>query len=129
MLDALTPYLLSLTGREARRRMAARVGLAEFALLAALADGPASQRELGAGLRKDPADIVRIVDTASARGLVSRTADAADRRRRLVSLTAAGRDELEAMVAAAREVEAELLAPLDAAERRELHALLARLPR
>jgi DNA-binding MarR family transcriptional regulator len=126
MLDELTPYLLSLTGREARRRMAARVSLPELALLAGC---PASQRELGERLRKDPADVVRLVDAASARGLVERSADPDDRRRRIVARTAAGEAELQAMLGTAREVEDELLAPLDAAERRTLHALLARLPR
>src|ERR1700754_2597217 len=98
MLDELTPYVLSLTGREARRRMAARIPLPEFALLAALADGPASQRELGAQLRKDPADIVRLVDAAAERRLVQRTQDQQDRRRRLVTLTTEGAAELDRML-------------------------------
>ena len=67
ILDDLTTYLLSLSGREARRRMAERLSLAEFALLARLAEhGPASQRELGERLRKDPADMVRLLDAAEA---------------------------------------------------------------
>jgi DNA-binding MarR family transcriptional regulator len=125
-LEELTTYLLSLSGRQARRRMAARVPLDEFALLAAL---PASQRELGERLRKDPADIVRLVDAASATGLVVRSEDPSDRRRRLVSLTRLGSDALRSHFAAAREVEDSLLAALDGDERRALHALLSRLPR
>ena len=125
-LEDLTTYLRSLTGREARRRMAAQLSLPEFALLAAL---PASQRELGEHLRKDPADIVRLVDAASAAGLAVRTADPADRRRRVVSLTDAGAAALRSHMAAARDVEADFLASLSEDERRVLHSLLSRLPR
>ena len=129
-LEDLTPYLLSLSGREARRRMAARVSLAEFALLAALDEnGPASQRSLSERLRKDPADMVRLLDAAESSGLVVRSADPADRRRRRVVLTPAGSAALRSHVAAAREVEDSLLAALDADERRVLHSLLLRLPR
>ena len=125
-LEDLTTYLLSLSGREARRRMAARVSLPEFALLAAL---PASQRDLGEQLRKDPADMVRLLDAASAAGLIVRSADPADRRRRLVSLTDAGSAALGSYMAAARSIEDDVLSGLDASERAALHALLLRLPR
>ena len=125
-LEDLTTYLLSLSGREARRRMATRVSLPEFALLAAL---PASQRDLGEQLRKDPADMVRLLDAASAGGLIVRAADPVDRRRRLVSLTDAGSAALRSYMAAARSIEDDVLSGLDASERATLHALLLRLPR
>jgi DNA-binding MarR family transcriptional regulator len=126
MLESLTSYLLSLSGREARRRMAARVSLPRLALLAAL---PGSQRQLGERLRKDPADMVRLIDAAEAEGLVRRELDPHDRRRRVVTLTDAGVRALDEAMATAREVEAELLAPLSEAERRPLHELLLRLER
>jgi MarR family transcriptional regulator, lower aerobic nicotinate degradation pathway regulator len=126
VLETLTPYLLSLTGREARRRMAAQVSLPQVALLAAL---PGSQRELGERLRKDPADMVRLIDAAEADGLVVRELDPHDRRRRVVTATDAGGRALAEALTTAREVEAELLAPLSAAERHTLHELLLRLPR
>jgi DNA-binding MarR family transcriptional regulator len=130
ILDELTTYLLSLTGREARRRIAEQLTLGEVALLARLAEhGPASQRELGERLRKDPADMVRLVDAAEAGGLVVRAPDPADRRRRVVSLTPDGETALRASMEVARAVEDELLAPLSEAERRTLHALLGRLDR
>jgi DNA-binding MarR family transcriptional regulator len=125
-LEDLTTYLLSLSGREARRRMAARVSLAEFALLAAL---PASQRDLGEQLRKDPADMVRLLDAASAAGLIVRSADPVDRRRRLVSLNDAGSAAFGWLKAPARAIEDDALAGRDASERATLHALLLRLPR
>jgi DNA-binding MarR family transcriptional regulator len=130
VVEELTTYLLSLSGREARRRVAARVPLAEFALLAALDErGPVSQRTLGERLRKDPADMVRLVDAAESSGLVARSADPSDRRRRLVSLTPEGSAALRSHFAAAGDVEDSLLAPLDGGERRVLHSLLSRLPR
>ncbi len=130
LLEDLTPYLLSLSGREARRRMAERVSLAEFALLAALEElGAASQRSLGERLRKDPADMVRLVDAAESSGLVVRSADPSDRRRRRVSLTDAGAAALRSHMEAARSVEDDVLAGLDVRERRVLHSLLAKLPR
>jgi DNA-binding MarR family transcriptional regulator len=129
-LEDLTPYLLSLSGREARRRMAARVSLAEFALLAALDEhGPASQRSLSERLRKDPADMVRLLDAAESSGLVVRSADPSARRRRRVALTDAGAAALRSHMDAAREVQDSLLAALDAGERETLHSLLAKLPR
>jgi DNA-binding MarR family transcriptional regulator len=130
ILEQLTTYQLSLTGREARRRMAEQLSLGEVALLARLAqDGPASQRELGGRLRKDPADMVRLLDAAEGGGLVTRAPDPADRRRRVVSLTPDGEAALRAAMEVARAVEDELLAPLSDAERRTLHALLERLER
>ncbi len=129
-LEDLTTYLLSLSGREARRRMAAVVSLPEFALLAALDEGgPASQRSLGERLRKDPADMVRLIDVAESSRLVARSADPSDRRRRIVAVTSTGSDALAAAMAAAREAEDTFLAALDASERSTLHALLLRLPR
>jgi DNA-binding MarR family transcriptional regulator len=59
--------------------------------------------------------------------LVARVRDAADRRRNLVELTPKGTDALvrwDARVEAAQDA---LLAPLSAAERRELAALLERV--
>jgi DNA-binding MarR family transcriptional regulator len=130
MLDSLTSYLLSMSGREVRRRMAEQLSLGEVALLTRLAEvGPASQRELGERLRKDPADMVRLLDAAEASGLVTRTPDPTDRRRRVISLTPDGEAGLRAAMEIARALEDELLAPLTAAERRTLHALLERLER
>ncbi|HEY6891148.1 MAG TPA: MarR family transcriptional regulator [Solirubrobacter sp.] len=130
MLEHLTSYLLSMSGQEARRRLAGRVALDEFALLARLAElGPSSQKALGERLRKDPADMVRLIDAAEANGIVRRDLDPADRRRRVVSLTPAGEAKLTAATQTARHVQDELLAPLSAAERVTLHELLERLLR
>ena len=130
MLEDLTSYLLSMSGQEARRRLAGQVALDEFALLARLEEhGPSSQKTLGERLRKDPADIVRLIDAAEANGVVRRDLDPADRRRRVVSLTAAGEARLTEAMATALRAQDQLLAPLSAAERLTLHEFLERLLR
>jgi DNA-binding MarR family transcriptional regulator len=55
--------------------------------------------------------------------------DAADRRRRVVSLTPAGETALAEAIETAQQVQDELLAPLSAAERLTLHEYLERLLR
>jgi DNA-binding MarR family transcriptional regulator len=113
---------------QARRRLADQVALDEFALLARLKElGPSSQKTLGERLRKDPADMVRLIDASEASGVVRRDLDPHDRRRRVVSLTPKGEEALSEAMETARNVQDELLAPLSAAERLTLHELLERL--
>ncbi|MFE0463338.1 MarR family winged helix-turn-helix transcriptional regulator [Kitasatospora sp. NPDC058965] len=132
-LLALTTYLLSRTGKTARARLATRLGarsrtLRQMAVLAALADfGPQVQRELAERLAIDPSDLVKVLDELAALGEVERTRSTADRRRIQVTLTAAGRAALAEQTTEAEQVRDELLAPLSAAERAQLHALLLRV--
>jgi DNA-binding MarR family transcriptional regulator len=56
-----------------------------------LAPGPLPMRELGAALVTDPPYITVIVDDLEQRGLVERQVNPADRRSKLVRITAAGR--------------------------------------
>ncbi|MEU6790653.1 hypothetical protein ABZ907_03040 [Nonomuraea wenchangensis] len=56
-----------------------------------------------------------------------RTRDPRDRRRIHVKLTPAGSDALADLAAEVSAVEDEVLAPLDAAERAQLHTLLTRV--
>lgn len=129
----LDAYLLSKIGKEARRRAA--IGLAEhelrlwhLAVLAALDDfGPHVQRELASRLGVDPSDMVKVLDELTARGQVERTRDPADRRRVQARLTPAGRAVLTDLLAEARATDEGLLAPLDPAEREQLHGLLTRV--
>ena len=79
--------------------------------------GPISQQELGAALRIDPSNLVGLLDALQQDGLVVRARDAADRRRHLVGLTDAGHGRLESAKRATAEAEADLLAPLEPAER------------
>ncbi|MEV7181657.1 MarR family transcriptional regulator [Kitasatospora sp. NPDC093679] len=132
LLD-LSTYLLSRTGKAARTRLAERLArrglrLWHLAVLAALADfGPHVQRDLSVRLSVDPSDIAKVVDELAAAGWVDRSRDPADRRRIRVTVTDPGRTALRELQAEAEAVQAELLAPLSAAERTRLHGLLRRL--
>ncbi|MGV9267946.1 MarR family winged helix-turn-helix transcriptional regulator [Kitasatospora sp. NPDC003701] len=132
LLD-LSTYLLSRVGRTARSRLAERLAerglrLWDMAVLAALADfGPHAQRDLVRRLGVDPSDMAKAADRLAAAGCVERVRDTADRRRVSVSITATGRAALAELDAQAREVQDEILAPLDAQERRTLHDLLRRV--
>jgi MarR family transcriptional regulator, lower aerobic nicotinate degradation pathway regulator len=132
-LRALPTWLLNqvaLQGQRIGAETLAAVGAhrTHYAVLAALDEfGPASQAELGRRCGIDPSDMVALMARLTADGVVERGPDPADRRRNLVSITAAGRrrlDELAATVDAAQDA---LLEPLSAAERRRLTALLARI--
>jgi DNA-binding MarR family transcriptional regulator len=104
------------------------LGWADYAVLHHLdAQGPVAQRELAAALRIQPSNIVAPLDELQRRGLLHRSPDPVDRRRHRVELTAKGRAALARATKAARTAEAELMAPLTATERRELHAYLVRL--
>ncbi len=132
-LAALTTYLLSKTGKAARGALASQLAeegmrLWHMAVLAALADfGPHAQRDLAARLSVDPSDMVKVVDDLGAAGYVARTRDPDDRRRVRVRLTPEGGQALERLGARAEAVQDTVLAPLDAAERAQLHALLTRV--
>lgn len=99
-----------------------------YALLAALAEfGPASQAALGRRTGIDRSDMVATVNDLADRRLLERAPDPGDRRRNIVSITAAGQAQLtrlDRLVAAAQE---EFLAPLPAGDRRALIDLLTRL--
>ncbi|MFE2142982.1 MarR family winged helix-turn-helix transcriptional regulator [Streptomyces sp. NPDC059456] len=132
-LTALTPYLLSTVGKEARTlvgdRLAARgLRLWDMAVLAALADhGPQPQRDLAERLDVHPSDVVKVLDGLARLGCVDRERDTADRRRVLASISGPGRELLDELAADAEAVGERLLAPLDTAERATLHALLVRV--
>jgi DNA-binding MarR family transcriptional regulator len=88
--------------------------------------GPLPQHGLGAALSLDPSNVVGLLNELEERGLVTRRRDPADRRRHIVSLSAAGSAELTASVTQLGLVEDELLKPLSAEERTTLYELLVR---
>ncbi|MEU8408593.1 MarR family transcriptional regulator [Micromonospora sp. NPDC048842] len=99
-----------------------------YRLLATLAeDGPASQADLGRRCGIDRSDVVAAINDLAGRGLVVRAPDPADRRRNVISATDAGADEARRMGVTLERVQADLLAPLSAAEREQLTRLLTRL--
>lgn len=100
----------------------------QFAALARLAEiGQASQNQLGQSIAMDAATIKGVIDRLKVRGLVDLSNHGSDRRRRVVSLTAAGRATVEALLPLGGAVSDETLAPLNPREAATLLRLLARL--
>ena len=100
----------------------------DFALLAGLEEyGPLSQAALARRTGFDRSDLVEPLRDLERRGLARRRPDPRDRRRHAVTITAKGTRQLRALDARASAAQAELLAPLNGAERRELAGLLQRL--
>lgn len=131
-LTCLTTYLLSQTAKIAKRqlddRLAARgLRLRHMAVLAVLAEAPSAQLEVGRRLDLDPSDVTSTVDDLEARGMVERTVDPSDRRRRLVALTRAGRRELTQLERIAGSLADTLLGPVSERRRRQLHDDLVRV--
>jgi DNA-binding MarR family transcriptional regulator len=99
-----------------------------YGVLASLADlGPASQGPLADRLCLDRSDLVTFLDELEGRGLVVRTADPTDRRRKIVQLTPAGETLLAGLDELVFAADDELLAGLNAEERATLVRLLQRL--
>lgn len=99
-----------------------------YVLLAALDEGgPASQADLSRRTTIDRSDMVAAVNELANRGLVVRSPDSTDRRRNVVSLTAAGRRHLQKLDRILDQAQDQLLAPLSPADRRELVDLLTRV--
>jgi DNA-binding MarR family transcriptional regulator len=100
----------------------------DFAVLAALEEyGPLSQADLGRRLGLDRNDVSSIVTRLESGRHIDRQADPANRRRNVVTLTAAGKRHLEEIQRHADAAQDELLAGLGPAERRQLNELLAKL--
>lgn len=99
-----------------------------YGVLASLADlGPASQGPLADRLCLDRSDLVTFLDELEARGLVVRTPDPTDRRRKIVQLTPAGAQLLAGLDELVFAADDELLAGLSADERATLVGLLQRI--
>jgi DNA-binding MarR family transcriptional regulator len=109
-----------LTGAGTRRH--------HYSLLAALDElGPASQATLSRRTTIDRSDMVATVNELAEQGLVERAPDPTDRRRNIVSITAAGRRQLRKLDRLLAQAQRELLTPLSADERTQLVRLLTRI--
>jgi len=86
-----------------------------------------SANRIAQWLRTDKAWVKRSVDQLVAAGHVRRRADPTDARRFLLSLTAKGERTYEAIAAAARRRNENVLTALSSAERRALEGLLGKL--
>ena len=135
VLARRTAFLLAKAGqmsREAFDRAVGPMGLKSrhYGALAVLnAEGPHAQRELGERLQIDRSTMVSVVDELEGMGLVERRRDPEDRRRYELTLTEAGRGVLSEADSLVEGVQEAVLAPLDEAQRRELHGLLMALLR
>ncbi len=125
--------LLALLGHAAMRRLrdahtAHNLMPRQFQLLGLLDDrGPMGQRELGQAMATDPSILVTLLNPLEADGFIARTRDRADRRRHVVTLTAAGKRQLDRAAEAQREAEDAIFAGLSADQRDQLRDLLIAL--
>jgi DNA-binding MarR family transcriptional regulator len=113
---------------EIRRRLSDAATMPRFDLLANLEreDGQ-TLAALSRRMLVTAGNLTGLVDRAERDGVVERRADPRDRRLSRVFLTAKGRDLIAAILPLHAAHVAELLAGLDATERRDLRRLLGRL--
>jgi MarR family transcriptional regulator, lower aerobic nicotinate degradation pathway regulator len=132
-LVASTPFLLKrlmLVAKDRAMEAYEDTGLHPYhrAVLAVLDEGSReTQGAIADVLGYDRGQLVGLLDELEERGLVERRRDPTDRRRHIVRMTPAGKRTLEKLRALAASLEDEFLAPLDEAERAQLHALLFRV--
>ena len=100
----------------------------QFAILNALIDDPGEDQVTLAGkVAFDAATSGSVIGRLEAKGWVRREPDAADRRRKLLWVTAEGEQAAARMKRAAAKAQARILGPLDADERAQLVNLLGKL--
>ncbi len=134
VLEAQIGHLLRRAHQRATAIFLAELGEAhgvtptQFAALVKLyALGEQSQNELGRLTAMDPATIQGVIRRLTARRLIVRSADPADRRRARLRLTPGGRALVERTVPLGFAVSARTLAPLSPRERAQFLKLLKRL--
>ena len=128
-----TGFLLARVGHVAAKQFSERI--AQLGLTTRMwgalnvldAEGETTQQFLGKCTGIDPSSMVATIDDLEAQGLVQRRPHPSDRRAHAVHLTEEGREVLTRGRRLARGAQEDLLAPLDAEERKILHGLLLRL--
>src|SRR5581483_8632491 len=132
-LSRHTGFLINRIGAEARKRFEAKLdslglNLRMWGVLNVLdVEGSITQHRLGQCVGIDPSSMVSTIDELEARGMVERRRHPTDRRAHALHLTDAGRETLNAGRELARGAQNDLLGPLSAAERKQLHELLLRV--
>ena len=132
-LAASSGFLLARLGIGFKARAIARAEdhgfeLYDYSVLALLAEGDRkTQSTIADALAVDPSRVVALLDSLEQRDLIARQRDPEDRRRHVVSITAAGKLRLVQLRELVRALEDEFFAPLDEAKRRTLHGLLVEL--
>jgi DNA-binding MarR family transcriptional regulator len=131
--ERLPSWLLTQTAGHAGRLVADGFSSVDargyhYRLLATLEEfGPASQAALGRRSGIHLSDMVATINELADRQLVERAPDPSDRRRNIISLTAAGKRQLRRLEKQLAKTQDELLAPLSPEERQRLTQLLSRL--
>jgi DNA-binding MarR family transcriptional regulator len=129
-LRTLPSRLLNLAAGYAQRQVGERLAALDsrkwhYATLAALEEfGPDSQSGLSDRTGIYRSDLVATINELTARGLVVRAPDPADRRRNAITLTDEGRNHLKRLDALIADAEAEFPAPLSGDDRAELTRIL-----
>jgi DNA-binding MarR family transcriptional regulator len=101
--------------------------LKAFFLLSYLRDHPGTtQQELSEALMLDPNAVVLLLNELESEGYSIRRRDPEDRRRHVVEITPAGRDAIARAERAREAIEDEVLAELNAEDRRTLRRILVR---
>jgi DNA-binding MarR family transcriptional regulator len=100
----------------------------QFAILNALIDDPGEdQITLSGRVAFDPATSGSVIGRLEAKGWVKREADPRDKRRKLLWTTPEGEQVAQQMKRAVSRAQQRIVSPLDAEERDQLAALLAKL--
>ena len=95
-----------------------RLSALDQLLLVELSSTPGmGQRELARRVMVDPRNLVAVLDSLSESDLIRREEDVDDRRRRIVSLTTAGRSAVTEVLAAGRRLERDLLSTTEDGDR------------
>ena len=130
---ASSGYLLKRLGFEIKGRAYAALEATDFtpqhhAILSLLDERACgAQGGIADALGYDRSQLVGLLDELETKGLVERKRDPDDRRRHVVKLTAEGKEALSELRAISKAIDRDFFAPLDAVERKALHALLFRL--
>jgi MarR family transcriptional regulator, temperature-dependent positive regulator of motility len=129
-------HLMRIALQEHQARWTARMGAQDaadytkpqYALLRAVHEHPGLDQSRAVVMTgTDKATTAALVERLHRRGLLDRTVDETDRRRRLLRLTEAGEELVQTMIPITDEVSDGLLARLTFDERRTLLAVLAKL--
>ncbi|WP_051341852.1 MarR family winged helix-turn-helix transcriptional regulator [Pseudonocardia spinosispora] len=97
----------------------------QYKLLLALNElGPLGQQRLAELVGIDPRNTVPIIETLVEQGLLIRTIDPTDRRRRVLELSSTGQRYAAQLELTSAEIETELLSPLNLADQASLRRLL-----
>jgi len=128
-----TGFLISRLGWFAQRRFSERIAAVGLtprgwgALNVLEKEGAITQHALCRSVGMDPSSMVATIDELEAQGLVERRRNPQDRRAHALYVTELGRMTLGQGRKLARQAQEELLGPLSAEERDQLHALMLRL--